>query len=908
MKRLLSFLATAIWLLLSISFRPGYGVDEASQRSALKAHAALHPRLDPFLIALSYERERGGEIAARAMAKTRPLSGISADGDIRFLVEASDGSRVPILESEIRAFGGRIWGRHGVQFDVSLPLSSLPLLSKAPGLRFAGEHLRPHVNAIVGEQQNLMKATAAQTVGASGSNVRVAIIDLGFSNLSPSIAGGELPTNCVKVDFTGVGLEVGEVHGTAVAEIIHEMAPQANLYLLKIANSVQLGQAIDFCKTNGVRVINHSVGWFNTSFGDGTGAICNLVQSAHDAGIFWVNSAGNEALSHYQASFSGTALAYHSFSPGNTYNELGSYAAGEVLYVYLCWNEAWGASRSDFDLIVYEKNGAQWSALAQSAGYQTGTQNPTEAVALVLPRSGEFAFSVKHWGGSTARTLNVFASSSPAVRTSPNSMPEPANASKAFTVGAVNQSAWASGSAETFSSRGPTQDGRTKPELVGVDGMTNFTYGRFFGTSAAAPSVAGLAALILGEYPGYSVSDLKAHLLQTASNTGLTGGVNDIGAGRGLALLPPVGVMQIRSASGAFAVDSVRWDWSAALRGPRGLPLQAQLSNHASASVSNLFACDPTNFATVTAVHGESWNARLIASNAYGLLSTGWAAPVLVDQTAPPTPVSPRRPAAVCSSNLSWSWPAALDGESGIIAYRFVTSHDPSFSQIASSNGWVTATNLTLLARPHGETLYARVRGVNGAGLESPWSAASEAVLVDALAPTSTISPETAGARFDPLTVSITANEPGANIYVVLGSPTPANPFTPYQGPFVLSKDTEVHYYSVDPIGNREPENRASFRFVAKPATSLAAYNNRLIAGQSGLRLVVRDGGTYRLSVYDAFGRKAVSFEPAVRSAGENWEWDGQVRGKYLARGLYYLQVEAPDGTTQTPFLVENSK
>jgi hypothetical protein len=472
----------------------------------------------------------------------------------------------------------------------------------------------------------------------------------------------------------------------------------------------------------------------------------------------------------------------------------------------------------------------------------------------------------------------------------------------------VNQSAWASGGAESFSSRGPTQDGRSKPELVGVDGMTNFTYGRFYGTSAAAPSIAGLAALILGEYPGYSVSDLKGHLLQTASNAGLSGGANDIGAGRGLALLPPFGNLQIHSANGAFASESIRWDWSASLRGPKGVLLRAQISNLANAFVSNLPSSDPSNSATVPANHGESWSARLFASNAYGALISDWAPPVLVDQTAPTTPISPLRPGAVSASNIFWSWPAAVDGESGVVAYRFVTSRDASFSQIVSSNGWMNATNLTLFARPHGETLYARVRAINGAGLESPWSAASEPVLVDALAPKSTISPETAGARFDPLTVSISADEPGAVIYVVLGSPTQANPFTPYQGPFVLSKDTEVQYYSVDPIGNQEPVNRTSFRFVAKPATSLAAYNNRLIVGQGGLRLVVRDSGTYRLSVYDAFGRKAIGFEPTARNAGESWEWDGQVRGKYLARGLYYLQVEAPDGTTQTPFLVENSK
>jgi hypothetical protein len=58
---------------------------------------------------------------------------------------------------------------------------------------------------------------------------------------------------------------------------------------------------------------------------------------------------------------------------------------------------------------------------------------------------------------------------------------------------------------EFFSSQGPTIDGRTKPDITGIDGVSVTAAGSFvspfFGTSAAAPHVAGIAALALQAAP-----------------------------------------------------------------------------------------------------------------------------------------------------------------------------------------------------------------------------------------------------------------------------------------------------------------------------------------------------------------------------------------------------------------------
>ncbi|MEE9289040.1 MAG: S8 family serine peptidase, partial [Bacteroidota bacterium] len=77
----------------------------------------------------------------------------------------------------------------------------------------------------------------------------------------------------------------------------------------------------------------------------------------------------------------------------------------------------------------------------------------------------------------------------------------PADATGALAIGAVS----AGGSIASFSSRGPTADGRTKPDVVAMGvgtRVTSFfkdssTYNFFTGTSASAPLAASAAALLL---------------------------------------------------------------------------------------------------------------------------------------------------------------------------------------------------------------------------------------------------------------------------------------------------------------------------------------------------------------------------------------------------------------------------
>ena len=224
------------------------------------------------------------ELAIPGAAKpTRDLQ----DTVVVILVPYPGQASASIDTSSLVALGGRVLAQSKSLMRVAVPASSLLVVSELPGVRFVRRPYRPHAQQIVlSEGGDLIKAYDNYFEGVRGQGVKVAVIDGGFKGAD------ELPGNMPGfwwVDFTGEGIYTGEsVHGTACTEIIYDVAPEAEFYLYKVGDLVDLENAKDRSIRDGIDVINHSIGWFGTGIGDGRGEACDIVNDAADNGILWV--------------------------------------------------------------------------------------------------------------------------------------------------------------------------------------------------------------------------------------------------------------------------------------------------------------------------------------------------------------------------------------------------------------------------------------------------------------------------------------------------------------------------------------------------------------------------------------------------------------------------------------------
>ena len=500
----------------------------------------VHPKMDSCLVELEKEYEKG-TIAAQVFAQRKNIKIDNQDKITAYLISEPE-TNVDVMS--LRALGAEIIKSADNVMKVKAPINMLTTIAdNVKGVSFIKMPDKLIPVDVQSQGVDLTAASSYHSGGYTGSGVKVAIIDVGFADLSSAISDGELPNDVEKVDCTvgcvatDFALET-EKHGTAVAEIVYDVAPGAQLYLIKVADTLDLLDAKNYSINNGIEIINHSLVVANTNFYKGECWFGNAVCSADDAyanGILWVNAAGNEATMHYEATFTDSdSNGWHNISGSNENIEIFAFA-GDTINVYLTW-DAWPTTNQDYDLYLLDNS---LSVVAQSENPQTGTQWPTEEIIYSVPVTGTgpyyYYLAIFQLPGATSdhrlEVYSVFHDLTPAVASS--SLLSPADAAGAMAVGAINQAFWATGPQEYYSSRGPTNDGKIKPDICGPDFVSSYIYnGWFAGTSAASSHVAGAAALILHKNPTYSVSHLWNALTSSAIDMGSCGKDNIYGYGR----------------------------------------------------------------------------------------------------------------------------------------------------------------------------------------------------------------------------------------------------------------------------------------------------------------------------------------------------------------------------------------
>jgi subtilisin family serine protease len=366
-------------------------------------------------------------------------------------------------------------------------------------------------------------------------------LDIGFDGYQ-QLLGNELPSQVVTRSFRADGdISAGEKHGTACAEIVHDMAPEAKLYLVNFSNDVEHYNAVNWLISRNVDAISYSLGWTNAGAGDGTGPICDDVRRAANNEIAWASAAGNEAVAHWEGNFNDTdGDGWHNFSSNDEI--LDFWVPGSTpVAADLNWDD-WGTwdgnnysgSREDYDLYLYRLSGSDWVQVDSSTNWQTGTEWPVESIGYwEIPSATYWGIAIRKSNATRNVKLEVFIEGNAEAieyNIPAGSIIIPADSSSAIACGATD---WSNDSYHYYSSRGPTSDLRIKPDFTAPSGVSTQTYGMrsFYGTSASAPHMAGAIALLKGKTP-YSLSQILTILQFRAVDLGTPGKDNQFGRGR----------------------------------------------------------------------------------------------------------------------------------------------------------------------------------------------------------------------------------------------------------------------------------------------------------------------------------------------------------------------------------------
>lgn len=410
----------------------------------------------------------------------------------------------------------------------------------------------------------------ARAFGPTGAGVTVGVISNSINRAGGGIAGsqatGDLPGPASsppgQVQVLLDGSSGSSDEGRAMAEIIFDEAPGIRnmLFTTGLLGAATRASGIDNLASAGAKVIaDDTVQLTEPFFQDGV--IAQAVDRARAAGVTYLVSAGNRARQSWEGTYAamtdprGVSPSTTDFDPGpasDAVQTIGTFS-GVRMFVSLQWDEPYGNATTDLALDVYA--GGVFLGTVDSDNIATGI--PSEFASITIPGTDTIGIAIRRKSGTHDPFIKYIVGGVPRFTiaehdTSSNAIdPDASSARGALTVAASPFGTIAT--PESFSSRGPAfklfdvdgnrlaaPDVRPKPDLAAADGVATSVSGfnPFFGTSAAAPSAAGIAALILSARPSLS-ADAVAAILKDPARTvdcSVTLGLPDPDCGFGFVL------------------------------------------------------------------------------------------------------------------------------------------------------------------------------------------------------------------------------------------------------------------------------------------------------------------------------------------------------------------------------------
>jgi VCBS repeat-containing protein len=412
----------------------------------------------------------------------------------------------------------------------------------------AGSFKAPVTDSSIGPNgatpAQVQEALDATGLSVNGAGIRVGVLSDSFNDLGGAAAdeadGALPPASDIQVlqDLPSGGTD----EGRAMMQIVHDIAPGADLAFYTAFISEQaFANGILALAADGCKVIVDDVSYFDEPFFQ-NGVVAQAIQTVEAEGVTYITAAGNDANNAYQAAwtpisgtYDGTRLTDAESFGGSLVQTITLQTEGYEIPLLLEWNQAYGEATSDLEILVFRNGRLYGTATNRSSGEPT---NPW--VDFTFTASGTYQIAIVNLSGPNPGLIKEITEGDglPVTISGANvgTVYGHAMTPGAITVGAVDTAdtpgfGVSSPISETYSSSGAgtellfANNGTSQsPDLlspVSVSGVDNINttvsdLTDFYGTSAAAASMAGVAVLVLSADPNLTPAAVELILQSSA--------------------------------------------------------------------------------------------------------------------------------------------------------------------------------------------------------------------------------------------------------------------------------------------------------------------------------------------------------------------------------------------------------
>lgn len=503
------------------------------------------------------------------------------------LVDAISTNDIQGLQIELAALGMDNMKVNGNVVSGYIHMDNIAKLNSCNSLARVIPEFKPTTNVglVTNEAVTAMyTAEASKIFGVNGEGIKIGILSDSFNAIGDAdttVASGDIPgignpngfTTPVEILSEIESLETGSDEGRGMAELVHDIAPGAELAFYSAFNGFfDFADGIRALRAAGCDVIVDDIGYFASPYFQ-DGAIAQAVDDVVADGAVYLSSAGNSSLESYEDAYNEIdvdGLTFYDFGGGDVTQSL-SVAPGQNINLWFQWDDPSVFAYSedpftgvnvegplpdtDLDVLLFD---TQTGDLLDSSVFNNPVDGfPIEIINYTNTTGAAITVDlmVQRFSGPAPRRLKYINNGDGDITYLEDFTGNFAgtcfghsNAAGAIAVGAQayvfndefrdnDFGGTTAGSLNNFSSFGGIPilvdvEGndielidRQKPDLVATDGGNTTSFGsdfdgdgfpNFFGTSAAAPNAAAVVALMLQVNPDLTPQEVWTILDETA--------------------------------------------------------------------------------------------------------------------------------------------------------------------------------------------------------------------------------------------------------------------------------------------------------------------------------------------------------------------------------------------------------